>query len=68
MGERVLPLDAGALAAARYILDCDLKRLFSFELEGRSQILLEQACEAYLLARLERGFRTLEFYRTLADS
>ena len=68
MGERGLPLDAGALAAARYILDCDLKRLFSFELEGRSQVLLEQACEAYLLARLERGFRTLEFYRTLADS
>lgn len=67
-GERGLPLDRQALEAARYILHCDLKRLFAFELEGRSQTLLEQACEAYLLARLERGFRTLEFYRTLADT
>ncbi len=67
MGERGLPLDARALEAARYILGCDLKKLFSFELEGRPKALLEQACEAYLLARLERGFRTLEFYRTLAD-
>ena len=67
-GERGLPLDQKALEAARYILNCDLKRLFAFELEGRSQVLLEQACEAYLLARLERGFRTLEFYRTLADT
>ena len=67
-GERGLPLDGGALEAARYILDCDLKRLFSFSLEGRSQVLLEQACEAYLLARLERGFRTLDFYRTLVNA
>ena len=68
IGERGLPLDADALEAARYILSCDLKRLFSFELDGRSKALLEQACEAYLLARLERGFRTLDFYRTLAES
>jgi DNA repair protein RecO (recombination protein O) len=61
-------LDQGALEAARYVLNCDLKKLFSFELNGRSEALMEEACEAYLLARLERGFRTLDFYRTLDDS
>lgn len=67
LGERGLPMDSGALEGARYILGCELKKLFSFELAERSKTLLEQACEAYLLARLERGFRTLEFYRTVAD-
>lgn len=67
-GGRSVPLDAPALEAARYILGCDLKRLFSFELEERSQRLLEAACESDLLARLERGFRTLDFYRTLGDT
>ena len=68
LGERGLTLDQAALQAAQYILTGDLKKLFSFEIEGRSKVLLEQACEAYLLARLERGFRTLEFYRTLMDT
>lgn len=67
-GGRSLPLDGPALEAARYILTADLKRLFSFSLEEGSQRLLDAVCEGYLLSRLERGFRTLEFYRTLGDT
>lgn len=62
-----LPLDAASLGAMRYILDADLKKLFSFSLSEPSQTFLERACEAYLLARSDRRFRTLEFYKTAGE-
>ena len=60
-------LDGGALRAARYILDCDLKKLLSFSLEGESRAVLCDFTEKYLLSRLERGFSTLDFYHKLGD-
>ena len=59
---------AGALAAMRYVVYGDPKRLFSFRLEGEGMACMAQACEAFLLTQLERGFRTLEFYKELAAS
>lgn len=63
-----LPLTPGALAAMRYVVYGDPKRLFSFRLEGEGMACMAQACEAFLLTQLERGFRTLEFYKELAAS
>lgn len=60
-----MPLDANSLAALRYIVDGDPKRLFSFQLPEKSLELLSGATESFLLTQLERGFRTLDFYKGL---
>ena len=63
-----LPLTPGALVAMRHVVYGDPKRLFSFRLEGEGMACMAQACESFLLTQLERGFRTLEFYKELAAS
>lgn len=65
---RYLLLDGPSLAAMRYILSCDLKKLFAFSLSDASKALLDRACEAYLLAVAERKFRTLDFYKSVGES
>ena len=63
-----LPLDEGSLAALRYIVGGDAKRLFSFRLEGEPLKQLADGAEAYLYTQLERGFRTLDYYKNLEIS
>lgn len=66
VGEGIsMPLTPAALSALRHIVGGDPKRLFSFRLDGASLEQLSQASEAYLMTRLERGFRTLDFYKSL---
>ncbi len=67
VGEGIsMPLTAAALSALRYVLRGDAKRLFSFRVDEHSLSLLGAAGEAYLMTRLERGFRTLDFYKSLS--
>ena len=66
-GESV-SLDGGALAAMRHIVYGDPKRLFSFQIGAESMGRLGAACQGFLLTQLERGFRTLDFYRQLAGT
>ena len=60
-----IPVNAAMLDAMRYICTCDPKRLFSFETSDETISLLSQLSESYLAAQLERGFSTLDFYKTL---
>lgn len=60
-----MPLDEGSLAAMRYIAYGDPRRLFSFRIPDKSLELLSGAAESFLLTQLERGFRTLDFYKGL---
>lgn len=60
-----MPLDGPSLRAMQHIAYGDPKRLFSVVPEGESLQRLADACEAYLLTQLERGFRTLDFYKSL---
>lgn len=60
-------LDRESLAAMRYIVYGDPKRLFSFRLGGESLARLGTVCEEFLLAQLDRGFRTLEFYHQMTE-
>ena len=60
-----MPLTPAALAALRHIVTGSPKRLFSFPVDDRSLERLSAASEAYLITQLERGFRTLDFYKTL---
>lgn len=62
---RSLPLDGASLAALRHVLYGDPKRLYSFCLEEESLRRFSAAGEAFLTCQLERGFRTLDFYKSL---
>ena len=63
-----LPVSPGSLAAMRYLVSCDAKRLFAFRLEGRAVKELCDLAETYLQTQLERGFYTLDFYKSLLMS
>lgn len=60
-----MPLTPAALAALRHVVGGQAKRLLSFRLDPGSLKQLGDASEAYLMTRLERGFRTLDFYKSL---
>ncbi len=60
-----MPLSTAALSALRHVTWGDPKRLFSFQLDPDSLRQLGEASEAYLMTQLERGFRTLDFYKSL---
>lgn len=60
-----MPVTASILEAMRYICLCDPKRLFSFQLSETALDQLASLTEAYLCTQLERGFTTLDFYKSL---
>ena len=60
-----LPVTPGILEAMRYICLCDPKKLFGFQLPGPAMQQLSELSEAYLTTQLERGFSTLDFYKSL---
>ncbi|MBE6949151.1 MAG: DNA repair protein RecO [Ruminococcaceae bacterium] len=64
-GELMTPLRGGALQAARYIIQSEPKKIFSFTLDDDALHELGYACENYLLTQMDRGFRTLEFYKSV---
>ena len=59
------PMPPQALAALEHILHGDPKRLFSLRLEPETLKQLADAAEDYLRAQLERGFSTLDYYKSL---
>ena len=60
-----MPLCPDSLAALRHIVYGDPKRLYSFRLTGPALERLAAAAEAFAAAQLERGFRTLDFYKSV---
>ena len=58
-----LPLTESAVQALRYILYCPPKRLYGFALGARDIRMLDRAGEAFCAVQLERGFRTLDYYK-----
>lgn len=60
-----LPVTASALDAMRYITSCDAKRILSFDLPDHELERLSQITETYLSTQLERGFSSLDFYKSL---
>lgn len=63
-----LPIPPGVLAAMRYIVSCDIRKLFSFRLSDEGTDTLSSIAETYLLTQLERGFFALDFYKSLRFS
>jgi len=60
-----MPVNESVLDAMRYIIYCDPKKLFAFDIGADSLEQLSTITEAYLTTQLERGFSTLDFYKSL---
>ena len=60
-------LPPNILAAMRHGLYRELEKAFSFTMQDASLTELSRAAEAFLLAQLQRGFRTLDFYHSLSN-
>lgn len=56
---------AGVLDAMRYIVSTEPKHLYSFRVGPETERRLARVCEAYILTQLDRGFGTLDFYKSL---
>ena len=61
-----MPMNGQVLAAMEHIAYGDPKRLFSFRLDENSLRQLANLTEAYLHAQLERGFSTLDYYKSVS--
>ena len=62
-----MPLSPGVLDAMRYVVFCEPKRLFGFQTGEHTYGQLAQVSETYLITQLERGFSTLDFYKSLLN-
>lgn len=60
-----MPITAGILDAMRYIVYCNPQKLFSFDMGEAAMKQLSSVTEGYLCTQLERGFSTLDFYKSL---
>lgn len=60
-----MPVNPSVLEAMRYICYCDPKKLFGFQVGPDTMEKLSDLTEAYLTTQLERGFSTLDFYKSL---
>lgn len=60
-----MPVTPSTLEAMRYICLCDPKKLLAFRIGKESLQTLSALAEAYLTTQLERGFSTLDFYKSL---
>jgi len=56
-----LPIDV--IKAMRHIIYGEPKQIFSFKLDTELLYILAETCEIYLLNHIERGFKTLSFYK-----
>ena len=66
VGEGIsVPLTPAGAEAMRHVAYGDPKRLFSFSLDANALTQFGNACEAYVLTQLERGFGTLDFYKQI---
>ena len=60
-----MPITPGILETMHYIVTCDPKKLFSFRAGEDTLEMLASITESYLSTQLERGFSTLDFYKSL---
>ena len=60
-----MPVVGGVLETMHYITTCDSKKLFSFSAGTDTLEQLSAITESYLSTQLERGFSTLDFYKSL---
>lgn len=62
-----LPLTPSVLAAMRHVVYAEFEKCFSFAMAEDGLKLFARTAEAYLLSQLNRSFKTLEFYHSMAQ-
>lgn len=62
----LLPLEIGIVKALRHIAFSEFEKIYSFKMEERATEDLTYITEKYLLSKLQRNFKTLEFYKEIA--
>ena len=60
-----MPISPAVLQAMRYICFCGSRMIFAFTLPAAAMAQLAEVAESYLTTQLERGFSTLDFYKSL---
>ena len=60
-----LPLCQASLAAMRHVCHAVAKKVFSFTMDEASAERFSRVCEEYALIQLDRGFRTLDYWRSI---
>lgn len=60
-----MPISPAVLQAMRYICFCGSRKIFGFTLPADAMAQLAEVTESYLTTQLERGFSTLDFYKSL---
>ena len=60
-----MPIAPAVLQAMRYICFCGSRKIFGFTIPADAMHQLADVTEAYLTTQLERGFSTLDFYKSL---
>ena len=62
---KIHELCVASIAAMRHVVGADPKKIFSFSLKGEASGRFFRACEEYLLAQLDSGFSSLEYWKNL---
>ena len=60
-----MPVNPTVLDAMRFICFCEPKKILAFDIKTENLMKLADITEAYLTTQLERGFSTLDFYKSL---
>ena len=63
--DMIFQLDIGLVKALRHIAFSDFEKIYSFKMEEYALPDLSYVTEKYLLSKLQRNFKTLEFYKEI---
>ncbi len=63
--QALFSLDIGLVKALRHIAFSDFEKIYSFKMEDYAIPDLSYITEKYLLSKLQRNFKTLEFYNSI---
>ncbi len=63
--DMIFQLDIGLIKALRHIAFSDFEKVYSFKMEEYALPDLSYVTEKYLLSKLQRNFKTLEFYKDI---
>ena len=63
--DMIFQLDIGLIKALRHIAFSDFEKIYAFKMEEYALPDLSYITEKYLLSKLQRNFKTLEFYKEI---
>lgn len=61
----VKAVSPACLSAMRHVVSAPAKKIFSFSLSGDAVSEFSEICEKYLLMQLDRGFSSLDYYKSI---